>query len=152
MRAMIPSTPRLLTSSNDCENARAHDLSPEIEIADLRAHNAGRGIGNDPAQSHSPRYLLMVQKLLWKTWKKMRSCSASLSPLFLVSKDRASRKSSHTYSSVSTRGILVMIYEDGLGQKSKWWNYLQLLPDDFDTLIYWSSSDIAELVGSAVLC
>ena len=47
--------------------------------------------------------------------------------------------------------VLVMIYEDGLGKQSAWWNYLQILPTHFDTLIYWSSSELAELEGSAVL-
>lgn len=45
--------------------------------------------------------------------------------------------------------ILVMMYEDGLGQKSKWFNYLQLSLDDFDTLINWSSSELTELKGCA---
>lgn len=44
-----------------------------------------------------------------------------------------------------------MIYEDGLGEKSTWWPYLNILPRDFDTLIYWSSDELAELQGSAVL-
>lgn len=44
-----------------------------------------------------------------------------------------------------------MIYEDGLGQQSRWWPYLQLLPTHFDTLIYWSPSELRELEGSAVL-
>lgn len=47
--------------------------------------------------------------------------------------------------------VLVMIHEDGLGKDSPWWDYLQLLPTEFNTLIYWSSSELAELEGSAVL-
>ena len=47
--------------------------------------------------------------------------------------------------------ILAMIYEDGLEAKSHWWPYLKILPTDFDTLIYWSSAELAELAGSAVL-
>jgi SET domain-containing protein 6 len=47
--------------------------------------------------------------------------------------------------------VLVMIYEDGLGEKSTWWPYLEILPREFDTLIYWSSEELAELQGSAVL-
>lgn len=44
-----------------------------------------------------------------------------------------------------------MIYEDGQGQESAWSSYLQILPTKFDTLIYWSPAEIAELEGSAVL-
>lgn len=47
--------------------------------------------------------------------------------------------------------ILAMIYEDGQGQQSHWWPYLDVLPTDFDTLIHWSQSELAELQGSAVL-
>lgn len=44
-----------------------------------------------------------------------------------------------------------MIHEDGKGEDSKWWPYLQILPKEFDTLIYWSTSELAELEGSAVV-
>lgn len=47
--------------------------------------------------------------------------------------------------------VLVVICEVGLGKESAWWKYLQILPTNFDTLIYWSSSELAELEGSAVL-
>lgn len=47
--------------------------------------------------------------------------------------------------------VLVMIYEHGLGTKSNWWPYLSILPKGFDTLIYWSPEELAELQGSAVL-
>ena len=47
--------------------------------------------------------------------------------------------------------ILTLIYEDGLGSASKWWPYLSILPSDFDTLIYWSTSELQELQGSCVL-
>ena len=45
-----------------------------------------------------------------------------------------------------------MIHEDSQGQEtSKWWPYLQILPREFDTLIYWSPAELSELEGSAVL-
>lgn len=44
-----------------------------------------------------------------------------------------------------------MIYEDGRGHDSMWWPYLKILPHHFDTLIYWSPSELAQLQGSAVL-
>ena len=47
--------------------------------------------------------------------------------------------------------ILCMIHESGQGQESRWWPYLEVLPDDFDTLIHWSEMELAELEGSAVL-
>lgn len=47
--------------------------------------------------------------------------------------------------------ILVMIYEAGRGQESKWGPYLHMLPSEFDTLMYWSSVELAELQGSSVV-
>ena len=47
--------------------------------------------------------------------------------------------------------ILVMIYEAGRGVDSKWGPYLQILPSEFDTLMYWSSVELAELQGSSVV-
>ena len=44
-----------------------------------------------------------------------------------------------------------MIYEDGLVEQSQWWPYLDLLPAEFDTLIYWSPAELEELKGSAVI-
>lgn len=47
--------------------------------------------------------------------------------------------------------VLTLIYENGLAEKSTWWFYLNILPSEFDTLIYWSATELAELQGSAVL-
>lgn len=44
-----------------------------------------------------------------------------------------------------------MIYEAGRGKDSKWWPYLQLLPTEFDTLMYWTPAELAELQGSLVV-
>lgn len=47
--------------------------------------------------------------------------------------------------------ILTMIYEAGQCMRSKWWPYLSILPSKFDTLMYWSPEELAELQGSSVL-
>ena len=47
--------------------------------------------------------------------------------------------------------VLVMIYESGKGRASRWWQYWEVLPHEFDTLIYWSPPQLAELQGSAVV-
>lgn len=44
-----------------------------------------------------------------------------------------------------------MIYEAGQGEDSKWWSYLQLLPTEFDTLMYWTPAELAELQGSLII-
>ncbi len=47
--------------------------------------------------------------------------------------------------------VLVMIYEEGKERNSKWFPYLQVLPRTFDTLVYWSEEELAQLQGCAVL-
>lgn len=47
--------------------------------------------------------------------------------------------------------ILTMIYEAGQGAGSKWCAYLNILPAEFDTLMYWSLEELAELQGSLVI-
>ena len=47
--------------------------------------------------------------------------------------------------------VAALVYEEGLGPRSKWHSYLQLMPITFDTLMYWSDSELQELQGSAIL-
>ena len=48
--------------------------------------------------------------------------------------------------------VLVMIYEFGKGEGSRWYPYLQVLPDRIDhVLVNWSDEELRELQGSAVL-
>lgn len=47
--------------------------------------------------------------------------------------------------------VLVVMYEFSKRQASRWWPYLEILPSQFDTLIYWSRLELAELQASAVV-
>jgi SET domain-containing protein 6 len=47
--------------------------------------------------------------------------------------------------------ILVMLYEYSNGDASNWAPYFSVLPTDFNTLMFWSDDELAELQGSAVL-
>ncbi|KAF5524110.1 Ribosomal lysine N-methyltransferase 4 [Colletotrichum aenigma] len=47
--------------------------------------------------------------------------------------------------------ILVMIYEFLQGAASPWKPYFEVLPEKFDTPMFWESSDLEHLKGSAVL-
>ena len=49
------------------------------------------------------------------------------------------------------RMVLVLIYESGLGDSSRWQPYTRLLPEEFNTLVYWSDRELEELRGSAIL-
>ena len=47
--------------------------------------------------------------------------------------------------------IVIIIFEYLKGDKSVWHPYFQLLPETFDTLMFWTSSELSELKGSDVL-
>ncbi|GAB1206917.1 hypothetical protein APSETT445_005620 [Aspergillus pseudonomiae] len=47
--------------------------------------------------------------------------------------------------------MLVMIYEYLLGDKSAWASYFRVLPRKFDSLMFWSPSELQELQGSAIV-
>jgi SET domain-containing protein 6 len=47
--------------------------------------------------------------------------------------------------------ILAMIFENARGSQSRWSAYLNILPTSFDTLMFWSTSELQMLQGSAVV-
>jgi hypothetical protein len=47
--------------------------------------------------------------------------------------------------------ILVMMYEYLQGDDSYWKPYFDILPDTFDTLMYWGNEELLELQGCAVV-
>ena len=47
--------------------------------------------------------------------------------------------------------VLVMIYESGKRESSRWWPYWRVLPSESNTLMYWSAAELAELQGSSVV-
>ena len=49
------------------------------------------------------------------------------------------------------RLVLVLIYEIYQGEASSWFPYISVLPEEVDTLVYWSEAELADLQGSAVL-
>lgn len=135
-------------ASNESSYARTSDflkwlngrpgttISRKIEVADLRAHNAGRGIvAVDNIEEDEELFTITKSDVL----TVQNSTLQQIKPRLLERLD--------SWNSL----VLVMIHEDGLAEQSKWWNYLQMLPTQFDTLIYWAPSELAELEGCAVL-
>ncbi|KAF6223485.1 hypothetical protein HO133_000328 [Letharia lupina] len=129
-------------------------ISRKLEIIDLRDHNAGRGIGN----RLSPESLVSILAespvvAVEDVEEDEELFRIAQSDVLTVQNSSLQKVKPHLLERLDPWNslVLVMIYEDGLGKESKWWNYLQLLPTNFDTLIYWSLSELAELEGSAVL-
>ncbi|KAI1414447.1 SET domain-containing protein [Hypoxylon sp. FL1857] len=47
--------------------------------------------------------------------------------------------------------ILIMIYEYLQGDKSRWKSYFDVLPDRFETLMWWSDQELVELQASSIV-
>lgn len=47
--------------------------------------------------------------------------------------------------------ILVMLYEFLQKEESRWHPYFLILPNEFNTLMFWSPTELAELQGSAIV-
>lgn len=47
--------------------------------------------------------------------------------------------------------ILCMMWEQANGSSSRWRGYLETLPDEFDTPMFWGEDDLAELKGTSVV-
>ena len=127
-------------------------VSSKIQLADLRDQRAGRGIGislsfNMDVSSNG--FLVATAEIE----EDEELFSISQSDLLTVQNSTLQQVRPALLERLDAWNSLVlcMIYEDGLGEESRWWPYLQVLPKEFDTLIYWSPSELAELQGSAVL-
>lgn len=129
-------------------------ISRKLEIIDLRDHNAGRGIGNRLSPESLVSILAESPVVAVEDIEEDEELfRIAQSDVLTVQNSSLQKVKPHLLERLDPWNslVLVMIYEDGLGKESKWWNYLQLLPTNFDTLIYWSLSELAELEGSAVL-
>lgn len=113
-------------------------ISCKIEIIDLRAYNAGRGIGKDTSS------VLFVSIFAEAAAVAVEDVEED-EKLFTIAQSDVLTVQNSSLQQVKPQLlgcldswnslVLVMIYEDGLGERSKWWNYLQLLPTDLDVRI-----------------
>ncbi|TGZ84872.1 SET domain-containing protein [Ascodesmis nigricans] len=117
------------------QSSQRVSVNPNITIRDLRSAGAGRGIiataplAKDELLFSIPRSSVLtletsdLNALLGKELRKLESPWLSL--------------------------ILVLIYETR--PDSPWKPYMDILPREFDTLMYWTPEELSLLRGSAVL-
>ncbi|KAJ6282129.1 hypothetical protein J3E71DRAFT_198694 [Bipolaris maydis] len=112
-------------------------INPKIQLADLRAKDAGRGVAakQDIAEHELlfsiPRSsILSVENSILST-EIPPTTFALLGPWLSL--------------------ILVMLYEYHNGSASNWAPYFAVLPTDFDTLMFWTEDELTELQASAVV-
>ncbi|KAL1863818.1 Ribosomal lysine N-methyltransferase 4 [Paecilomyces lecythidis] len=113
-------------------------ISPKIQVTDLRGQAAGRGVVAKTEISDGeelfaiPRdIVLTVQNSNLRDQLPQREEFENLGPWLSL--------------------MLVMIYEYLQGERSAWSAYFRVLPTRFDTLMFWSKFELAELQASAVV-
>jgi N-lysine methyltransferase SETD6 len=109
-------------------------ISSKIELADLRNHNAGRGI-------------IVLEDLE----EDEELFSIPRSSILTVGTSSLATEIKDQLQDPWLSLILAMAYECQLEAKSAWKPYFDVLPTDFDTLMYWSVEELRSLQGSAVV-
>ncbi|KAL4793485.1 hypothetical protein BDV19DRAFT_216999 [Aspergillus venezuelensis] len=112
------------------------NVSNKIRIADLRGYAAGRGVVAQADIPEGEELFTIPRDLVLSTHNsKLKSLLSSdleeLGPWLSL--------------------MLVMIYEYLQGDGSTWAPYFRVLPQNFDTLMFWSAEELSELQGSAVV-
>ena len=115
------------------EDSGAH-ISTKIEITDLRRRSAGRGVFAKEDIEEDEKLFRIPRSLILDT--------STLS----LSKDLQNKLNDPWLCLV-----LAMIREHRLGESSAFKPYFDVLPDDFDTLMYWTEDELKHLTGSAVV-
>ncbi|KAF1813298.1 SET domain-containing protein [Eremomyces bilateralis CBS 781.70] len=114
------------------------EVSNKIELQDLRQFKEGRGVVAT-AEIEEGETLFRIPRSLVLTAENSK----------LVQDHRAVIEDFNDEPWAML--ILAMTYEYFRGRDSPWFPYLSILPTEFNTLMYWSDHELAELRGSTVL-
>ncbi|KAL4926456.1 ribosomal lysine N-methyltransferase [Aspergillus undulatus] len=130
-------------------------VNSKIRIADLRGNAAGRGVGKffstrTSFPSSKPLVIAVTQSDV------VEGEELFTIPRDLVLSTHNSKLKGLLQQDLEELGpwlslMLVMIYEYLQGDASTWAPYFRILPQSFDTLMFWSPGELAELQGSAVV-
>ncbi|KAF1842277.1 SET domain-containing protein RMS1 [Cucurbitaria berberidis CBS 394.84] len=117
-----------------------------IEIKDLRSRDAGRGIiAIKDIPEETTLFIIPRDAII--------NVQTSALPRLLPRPFDRSRDEADEYDEPLdpwSSLILVMMYEFLQGQASRWKPYLDVLPETFDTPIFWTESELRELEGTCL--
>ncbi|PFH62525.1 hypothetical protein XA68_13264 [Ophiocordyceps unilateralis] len=119
-------------------------LSDAVEIADLRSRDAGRGVVATRDISADTVLFRIPRKAIISI--ETSDLRQRLPQLFHSHGDDDEQQELDAWSAL----ILVLMYEHFLGSDSSWKPYLDVLPETFDTPMFWSDQELAELQASAL--
>ncbi|KAH9225859.1 hypothetical protein K456DRAFT_1851451 [Colletotrichum gloeosporioides 23] len=120
----------------------------DIEIVDLRGQNAGRGIiATKDIPAETTLFTIPRKSIINVETSEL----PKKIPQVFTGNDGDDEDMENEPLDSWGSLILVMIYEFLQGAASPWKPYFEVLPEKFDTLMFWESSDLEHLKGSAVL-
>ena len=109
-------------------------ISAKIELADLRDRLTGRGVlATDDIEEDEELF------------------SIPKSSILTVGTSSLPKEVKEDLNDPWLSLIVAMVYEYQLGIESRWKQYFDVLPEQFDTLIYWSEKELEYLRGSAIV-
>ncbi|KZF22667.1 SET domain-containing protein [Xylona heveae TC161] len=112
------------------------NISPKISLTGFRDRSTARGIvAKENIEGDAELFTVPRSSILCVENSDLRQKSPSVF------------EETDNWSSL----ILVMLYEFLRGDRSPWKLYFDVLPDKFDSLMFWSENELAELQGSAVI-
>ncbi|KAI9768437.1 MAG: hypothetical protein M1840_004846 [Geoglossum simile] len=119
-------------------------VNPSVKLADHPGAGIGRGvfaiddIAEDEVLFTIPRSAVLTTENSDLKFK-------------MLSGDSTKDKVQAAFESPWLGLIVTMIYEFLRGAESRWKPYFDVLPDEFNSLMFWSEEELEELMGSAVL-
>ena len=128
-------------------------FNPSLSLTDLRSRNAGRGIiATAPIPADTELFTIPRRSIISV---ENSSLSKKLPQILTTLKEAAAEDNDHDEDEISLPDpwfdlILAMIYEYLQGSASPWKPYFEVLPSNFNTLMFWSESELSELQASAV--
>ncbi|KAB5545482.1 hypothetical protein GE09DRAFT_968499 [Coniochaeta sp. 2T2.1] len=128
----------------------------DIQIADLRPRDAGRGIvATADIEPDTILFTIPRNSIICTANSALPS---QLPDVFAPPEEQGDASGSADDESPSsssqdswTRLILVMMYEYFQAPRSSWQPYLDVLPTTFNTPMFWSADELAELQASSVV-
>ncbi|KJZ73949.1 hypothetical protein HIM_06617 [Hirsutella minnesotensis 3608] len=116
-----------------------------IEMADLRSQNAGRGIvATRDIPADTTLFTIPRKAILSIETTALRSHMPH------IFEDLGNAEKEQALDSWSAL-ILTLMYEHFLGGASPWKSYMDVLPESFDTPMFWSSQELQMLQGSSMI-
>ncbi|KAK0383727.1 hypothetical protein NLU13_9638 [Sarocladium strictum] len=126
-------------------------FSSLISLQNLTGRNAGRGIvAMEDIEANTT--LFTIPRNIIMTIETSRISEASeLKPLLSRSvEDTEEEADDDSKPDGWSKLILVMVFEYLLGSDSKWKPYFDIIPETFDTPMFWSNEEVEQLQASAL--